>query len=96
MGRSPPIGKCDGWLLKSCCFEGFRLGFRILAFGVIVHANDRTGSGWRIGDFYHLLSCCLYGVVPTLKFSDPMGLPHINSVVSHSSSPRLFMRTLTL
>jgi hypothetical protein len=24
--KSAPFGRCDGWLLKSCCFEASRLG----------------------------------------------------------------------
>jgi hypothetical protein len=51
-----------------------RSGDRLLAGGVIVSADNRTGGGRRIGDFYCLFSRSVYGEILTLEFSHSVDL----------------------
>src|ERR1035441_1466411 len=40
MAKSAPFGRCDGWLLKSCCFEASRLGPRGSGPHFVVGASE--------------------------------------------------------
>jgi hypothetical protein len=73
-----------------------RLAFELLGSEFSRTQNDRTGRGWRIGDFYRFFGCCLYCVLPALKFSNPMGLPHVNERCVPHIVPEVFHANLNL
>jgi hypothetical protein len=106
--RQIAIFECAPWgVTKAGCIGrggkehivvGIRLvaRFRFLRSGSSPHANDRTGRGWCIGDIYRFLGCCSYCVLPTLKFSDPMGLPHVGKRCVPYIVPEVFHANLNL
>jgi hypothetical protein len=72
----------------------------LLVLGFLCSGSSSTQmtepGEWRIGDFYRFLGCCLYYVVPPLKFSNPMGLPHVNKRCVPYIAPEVLHANLNL